>query len=190
MQKTHYDVISQSVRHGGTLHAKRKQKINIFQNDEFGIYRDDGLAVIQSKSPRTAENTAKTLHKIFNKWGFKITIETGLIQTDFLDIELNLPNKTYIPFRKPYSDILNVNKQSNYPNQVLKQLSITINERLNNLPSNQESFNRIKHNNQSALKSANHKFNLTYQNPYKTIKKQRKRKKYLFQPALFTNCSN
>ena len=75
------------------------KKTNIFQNDEFGIYRDDGLAVIQSKSPRTAENTAKTLHKIFNKWGFKITIETGLIQTDFLDIELNLPNKTYIPFR-------------------------------------------------------------------------------------------
>ena len=158
------------------------KKTNIFQNDEFGIYRDDGLAVIQSKSPRTAENTAKTLHRIFNKWGFKITIETGLIQTDFLDIELNLPNKTYIPFRKPNSDILYVSKQSNHPNQILKQLPITINERLNNLSSNQESFNRIKHNYQSALKSANHKFNLAYQNQNKTTKKQRKRKIIYFNP--------
>ena len=50
--------------------------------------------VIQSKSPRTAENTAKkALHKIFNKWGFKITIDAGLIRTDFLDVELNLTNK-------------------------------------------------------------------------------------------------
>ena len=40
------------------------EKTNIFQNNELGIYKDDGLAVIQSKSPRTAENTAKTLHRI------------------------------------------------------------------------------------------------------------------------------
>ena len=35
------------------------KKINIFNNDDFGIFRDDGLAVIQSKSLRIAENTAK-----------------------------------------------------------------------------------------------------------------------------------
>ena len=75
-----------------------------------------------------------------------------------------------------------MSKQSNHPNQILKQLPITINERLNNLSSNQESFNRIKHNYQSALKSANHKFNLAYQNPNKTTKKQRKRKIIYFNP--------
>ena len=26
---------------------------------EFGLYRDDGLGIIRSKSPRSAENTAK-----------------------------------------------------------------------------------------------------------------------------------
>ena len=52
-------------------------KIHIFIEEELGFYRDDGLAVIQSKSPRTAETTTKTLHKIFNKWGFKITIYAG-----------------------------------------------------------------------------------------------------------------
>ena len=63
------------MRHGRTLHAKQIKKINIFNNEEFGIYRDDELAVIQSKSPRTAENTAKGLHRTFHKWGFKITID-------------------------------------------------------------------------------------------------------------------
>ena len=55
------------------------KKINILNNEEFRVYRDNGLAVIQSKSLRTAENTAKALHRIFKKLGFKITIYTGLI---------------------------------------------------------------------------------------------------------------
>ena len=92
----------------------------------------------------------------------------GLIQRDFLDIELNLPNRTYIPFRKPNSDILYVSKQSNHPNQILKQLPITINKRLNSLSSNQESFNHIIHNYQSVtitisytITNYDYKFNLT-----------------------------
>ena len=55
------------------------KKINMFNDEEFENYRDDGLAVIRSKSPRTAESTAKALHRIINKWGLKITTETGLI---------------------------------------------------------------------------------------------------------------
>ena len=34
-----------------------------FKNDKFGIFRDDGLAVIQSLSPRSAETTSKALRK-------------------------------------------------------------------------------------------------------------------------------
>ena len=78
-------------------------------------------------------------------------IDTGLIQTEFLEIELNLINKTYIPFRKPNSDIIYVSNQSNHPTQILKQLPITTNERLNKLSSNQVSFNHLKHNYQSVL---------------------------------------
>ena len=53
------------------------------------------LAVIQSKSPRSAEITSKALQKMFDKWGFKITVEAGLKLTDFINIELNLNTKTY-----------------------------------------------------------------------------------------------
>ena len=40
----------------------------LFKNGEFGIFRDDEQAVIQSKSPRSAETTSKALRKIFDKW--------------------------------------------------------------------------------------------------------------------------
>ena len=133
------------------------------------------------------QKTREEPHKIFYKWGFKITIDAGLIQTDILDIELNLPNRIIIPFRKPNSDILYVSNQSNHPNQILKQLPITINVRLYKLSSSQESFNRLKHNYQSALKPANYKFNLTFQKSNK-IKKERKKK--LFESIFFTNCSH
>ena len=76
-----------------------------------------------------------------------------------------------------------MSKQSNHPNQILKQFPITIKEKLNNLLSKQESFNCIKHNYQAALKSANHKLNLTYKKTNKTTKKQRKRKIIYFNPT-------
>ena len=53
----------------GLFKLSKIKKTNIFNEEEFGIYRDDGLAVIQSKSPRTTENTTKELQIIFNKWG-------------------------------------------------------------------------------------------------------------------------
>ena len=115
----------------------------------------------------------------FLTWMFKITIDTGLIQSGFLEIELNLPNRTYTPFRKPNSYILYVSEQSNHPNQTLKKLPITINERLNNSSSNQESFNHIKHNYQSPLKSADHKINLTYQKKNKTTKSKEKENMFI-----------
>ena len=61
----------------------------------------DGLAVIRSKSPRSAETITKTSRNIFYKSGFKIKVESVyyvLVQTDFLDIELDLNTETYLPF--------------------------------------------------------------------------------------------
>ena len=77
----------------------------MFNIGEFGIFRDDGLAVTQSKIPRSAKVTSKSLRKIFAKWGFIITVEAGLKQTGFPDIELNLDTKTHFPFKKPKSSI-------------------------------------------------------------------------------------
>ena len=58
------------------------KKSKIFTDNEFGLYRDDRLGIIRSKSSRSAENTAKYLIKLFKQNGFKITIKSGLFPTD------------------------------------------------------------------------------------------------------------
>ena len=148
---------------------------NIFNNNEFGLYRDDALAILRSKSPRTAENATKKLIKLFKKFDFKITVESGLIQTDFLDVSFNILNSSYRPYNKPNSPILYVNNNSNHPKQILKQLPLTINQRLINLSNNNESFNNIKQTYQNSLNSANYKHKLTYEQP--VIRKNNKRKR-------------
>ena len=42
------------------------------------------MAVIRSKSPRTAENTTNKIIKLFKKFDFKITVKAGLSQTNIL----------------------------------------------------------------------------------------------------------
>ena len=38
---------------------------------------------------------------MFSKFELKITIKSNLTKTDFLDVQLDLINKSYAPFRKP-----------------------------------------------------------------------------------------
>ena len=89
------------------------------------ICRDDGLKILWSKSPRTAENAPKKLIKLFKKYDLKITANSGLLQINFLDVSLNLLNSSYFPYNKLKFPILYVNKNYNDPKQVLKQLHLT-----------------------------------------------------------------
>ena len=158
------------------------KKSKIFMDNEFGLYRDDALAIIRSKSPRSAENTAKYLIKLFKQNGFKITIESGLFQTDFLDVSFNILNSSYQPYNKPNSPILYVNNHSNHPRQVLKQLPETINRRLIKLSNNEESYNNVKTEYQRALTSANYKQNIKYDKNLSLKTNKRKRNIIYFNP--------
>ena len=70
---------------------------NIFNHNEFGLYRDDVMGVIRSKSPKTAENANKKLIKLLKNFDFKIVVESGLIQTNILDVSFNTLNSIYAP---------------------------------------------------------------------------------------------
>ena len=59
------------------------------------------MAIIKSKSPRTAKNTTKKQIKLFKNFDYKITVESELIQTKFLDISFNILNSNYHPYNKP-----------------------------------------------------------------------------------------
>ena len=94
--------------------------------------------------------------KLFKQNGFKITIESGLFKTDFLDVSFNILNSSYQPYNKPNSLILYVNNKSNHPRQVPQ----TINRRRIKLSNNQEFLNNVKSEYQKALNSASYKDNL------------------------------
>ncbi len=54
-----------------------------FGKENIGLYRDDGLAIMKSKSARLADKTRKEL-------GLKITAEANLHVVNFLDVTFDL----------------------------------------------------------------------------------------------------
>ena len=74
---------------------------NFFQNNTFGLYRDDGLAVIKVLSDPEIERLKKNV-KTFKDYGLNITIEANLHIVNYLDVTSDLRKGTYLPYRKPY----------------------------------------------------------------------------------------
>ena len=106
----------------------------------------------------------KTIIKIFKGIGFSIDIQTGLKEIDFLDVTLNLQNRTYRSYKKPNDKLLYVNLSSNHPPQIIKQLSNSISESLSKIFSNQEIFNTIKVEYKDALKKLGYNIDLKHIN--------------------------
>ena len=84
----------------------------IFGNS-VGLYRDDGLAVLNTKSNRLGDKARKDLTRIFNNLGLKITAFANQQSTNFLDITFDLTNNSYKPYRKPNNELLYINGSSN-----------------------------------------------------------------------------
>ncbi len=57
-----------------------------FGNKLVGLYRDDGLAIIQSKSARIADKVRNKMHEIFKTHGLRITAEISHQIVNSLDI--------------------------------------------------------------------------------------------------------
>ena len=66
-----------------------------------GLYRDDGLAVIHQANGPKMDRIRKDIIALFKSKGLSITIDTNLLETDFLDVSLNLEMETFLPYRKP-----------------------------------------------------------------------------------------
>ena len=109
--------------------------------NNFGLYRDDGLGVIKATA-REIENIKKDLCSIFNKYGLKITIEANKKIVNFLDVTLNLSTVKYQPYAKPNNIPLYVHKKSNHPPNILRNIPLSINKRLTEISSDEESFQR------------------------------------------------
>ena len=118
----------------GNFHLNKLK--NIFQYNTFGLYRDDGLAVIKGLSGPEIESLKKNVLKTFNDYGLNITIEGNLRIANSLDVTFDLSKSTYLPYRKPDNPPVYINSCSNYLPTVIKQLPKSISKRLSDLSSN------------------------------------------------------
>ena len=117
------------------LYLLHKLNKNI-KNQHLGLYRDDGLAIINSKSGPIIERIKKNILTIFQNNSPEITTESNLLQNDFLDITLNLITGKYWPYRKPGDIPLYINAKSNHPPNIKKTINqndlITLIKKLSN----------------------------------------------------------
>ena len=74
------------------------QLSTVIDKSSVGLYRDDGLAAINNENGPKLHRISKDIIALLKKEGLSITIETNLIETDFLDLTFNLATKKYSPF--------------------------------------------------------------------------------------------
>ena len=80
----------------------------------------------------------KKLH--FSTYNSSITIETNIPVANFLDTFFDLINDIYKPYRKPNDNSVYINKSSNHPPTVLRQLAKSVSKRISETSSNEETF--------------------------------------------------
>ena len=123
------------------------------------------------------EKIRKDLFELFKKHGLKITIEPpNLTQVNFLDVTLDLEREIFKPYRKPNDRPLYVNKLSNHPPNVIKEIPKSINKRLSSISSTEKEFDEAKEAYQNALNNSGYHYQLSYEKP-ETPQQRGKKKK-------------
>ena len=77
-----------------------------------------------SARPRQVEILKKKICQVFEKNGLRVTIEANLKVVNFLDVTFDLNNEVYKPYMKDNHSPLYVDKQSNHPPLILKNILI------------------------------------------------------------------
>ena len=99
-----------------------------------------------------------------------------LKSVDHLDVNFNLTEESFKPFRKPNSQLLYVNKQSNHPKSVTKQIPNSVNKRLNTISSNSALFDEAKGEYERALENSGYTVTLSYTEDQDIRNSNRKKK--------------
>jgi len=141
----------------GSFLLSQLQQLNI----NIGLYRDDGLAVVNS-TPRAIENIKKDICRICNSNGIRITIEANKKIIDFLDITFSLNQCSYRPYTKPNTTLKYFHHDSNHPPSTLTNIPASINRSLSLLSSDKASFDQANPPYQTALNESGYSYTLTY----------------------------
>ena len=97
------------------------------------------------------------INRLQNGAQLKDLIEWSKKVVDYLNVTLNLKDGTYKPYHKPDNKITYINAQSNHPQNTIKQLPKTIEQRLSNNSSNETIFIKAAPPYEKALKKKQYK---------------------------------
>ena len=106
---------------------------------DLGLYRDDGLGVCRL-SARQTEILKKKMCAIFAELGLRITTDVNHKKVNFLDVTPDLTTGEFKPYMKPNNTILYVNRLSNHPPAILRNIPENVNRRLSSLSCNEKVF--------------------------------------------------
>ena len=101
---------------------------------------------------------------IFSQLDLKITTDVNHKKVNFLDVTFDLSTGIYKPYTKPNNTILYVNRLSNHPPTVLKNIPENVNKRLCSISCNEKVFQEAAGPYQKALKDSGYDFELKYKN--------------------------
>ena len=154
------------------------QLCTVMRMELVGSYHNDSLGIMKNMSAPEIERKQKQIIQFFRDCGLNITIKTRLKSADFLDIKLNLKDSNYQPYRKPNSGPIYINKSSNYPKNIIKDLPKSIEKRLSDTSCNQEGFEAALPIYEEALRKSgfNEKLSYTKSNSHNSKKKEEKRR--------------
>ena len=104
-----------------------------YDRRDIGLYRDDGLVVFRGISGSLADRIKKDFTRSFDQLGLGITIQTNIRSVNFLNVMFNLRVVKYYPYLEPNNKPLYINRLSNHPPLILRQLTAALSRRLTDL---------------------------------------------------------
>ena len=153
-----------------------------YNKNNFGLYRDDGLAVFRKVNGQQSERIKKDLQKIFKENYLNIEISCNKKIVNYLDVTMNLNDGSYRPYQKPNDELMYIHSESNHPPAIIKQLPLSIEKRLKTLSSSKEIFDEAAKPYQKALERNGYKHILKYEEDSGATKRNRKRNIIWFNP--------
>ena len=152
---------------------------HLIPQQQLGLYRDDGLAVVDLPGPQI-EKLRKKVIKLFASHSLKITTDVNIKSTDFLDTMFNLETGSFKPYRKSSNNPLYIHKQSNHPPHIKTELPKMVARRISDLSSTKEIFSSESAAYNTALKTAGYDVKLQFQEKTSMGKKRARKRNILW----------
>ena len=119
----------------GLFLLSKLQHLNLI----LGLFWDDGLGVC-SLSAFEAEDARQEVCRIFQSFNLKITSAVNHKIVNFLDVNLDLETGLYRSYRKENDTLLYVNRKSNHPPSILKNIPAGVDNRLSSISADETVF--------------------------------------------------